>query len=1022
VSRLRPFGPYELAERVGVGSLGEVFRAFSRQSGKVVALKRLSFNASHDREVIETLREEAQISRALDHPAITKVTDIGHVEDIHYIAYEYVHGRDLRALTERAAKDGGELPIDVALHVILRVCEALAHAHERRSPQGKPLGMVHRDVSPPNIMISLDGEVKLLDFGIAWAEGRSARTAEGQVKGTMGYMSPEQAQGDRLDARSDIYSLGVCLWELAAGKRLFHGVSPIDVAKRVVKGDIPPPSTPGRRVSAALERIVLKALAHSPDERYASALQFHSELSDLARTEGLLTDSTRVARYVRSVFPEVAADGAASREECLDMAENKGGSDLDVFEGLAKKSTRPANPNLAPPPPSMPPRKSTLMGGVSALPPPAPPPTKPGSVPPPPGALPPPVAPPKVSGAAPEIPKPPGTLQGMPPAPPPPPPPAGAASLPPVVPPPKPPGSLPAPAGALPAPLPPPPAAGTAVLPPVSAPPQLAAPGVLPPVSAPPIAAGSAPPPPPPAGSLPAPLPPPKPPAGPASLGTALGLGEKKNASGKAAVDMDWDDEEESTHVYDKAQDGAPMPTGPRPAAGAPAGNKVSAAAALLAGSGSVAPAARAPSAHSLPPAPPIPSIPPQQAVPAAPPRLEEATAIRPRPFTPGAAPAPSGGRAGAILGGLALLVVIGLAVFMFLPKKGKFKIDLSTKDGGAVDTAEIFVDGQKKCDTAPCVISDLDPGDRTIKIKAAGFAQLETVKQIEAGKETYLSLKLEGGSVAPSNTSTVSANATGLKVGATDTQKNVKVSIDGTDKGTLPLDLKDLTPGTHKLKLDGGERYEKVEQTVELSAGQTKDLGTIKLKVLKGQVTLELVTNGAGVTLVRRTPDGKKDEKKLPDSLWKSPPVKIDVNPSEGWKLVAVKKGFDEFSRDLTFDDGEAEKTIRIELSETGKAAPVDTTPPPAGTTTTPPGKTAEPPAKTAEPPATGNGTLNINSIPVSKVVLDGRPLGSTPKVGVSVPAGSHTVTFIHPELGKKSVTVQVKPGETKTAAVKFK
>jgi serine/threonine-protein kinase len=420
-----------------------------------------------------------------------------------------------------------------------------------------------------------------------------------------------------------------------------------------------------------------------------------------------------------------------------------------------------------------------------------------------------------------------------------------------------------------------------------------------------------------------------------------------------------------------------------------------------------------------------VPTIPPQ-AVPAAPTRIEEATAIRPRPQLPSqvAPTSGGGGRAGAILGGLALLVVIALAVFMFLPKKGKFKIDISTKDGGSVDQAEIFVDGQKKCDTAPCVISDLDPGDRTIKVKAPGFAQLETVKQIEAGKETYLSLKLEGGSATPSNTSVVSANATGLKVGAADTQKNVKVSIDGTDKGTLPLDLKDLTPGTHKLKLDGGERYEKVEQSVDLAAGQIKDLGTIKLKVLKGQVTLELVTVGASVTLARKTPEGKKDEKKLPDSLWKSPPVKIDVNPSEGWKLVAVKKGFDEFNQDLAFDDGQAEKTIRIELNETGKAPAIDLTkPPPADTTKPPPADTTKPPPdKTAEPPATGNGTLNINSIPVSKVVLDGKPLGSTPKVGVSVPAGSHTVTFIHPELGKKSVTVQVKPGETKTAAVKFK
>jgi serine/threonine-protein kinase len=203
------------------------------------------------------------------------------------------------------------------------------------------------------------------------------------------------------------------------------------------------------------------------------------------------------------------------------------------------------------------------------------------------------------------------------------------------------------------------------------------------------------------------------------------------------------------------------------------------------------------------------------------------------------------------------------------------------------------------------------------------------------------------------------------------------------------------------------------------------KELSDIKLKVLKGQVTLDVVTKDLAITLVRR--GDKKTEKKITDAMLKNPPVRLDIDTSESWRLVATKKGFDDFTQDLTFEDGQAEKTVKIELFEIGKPAPP--TPPSSGggnnntiaSNPTPPPDRSPPPDKGAST-ASGTGTLNINSIPVSKVILDGKPLGSTPKVGVSVPAGSHTVTFIHPDLGKQSVTVQVKNGETKTAAVKFK
>lgn len=1037
MARHQAFGPYQLVERIGVGSLGEVYRAIG-PGGRVVALKRLMQSASQDRDIVEMLRGEAALASALDHPAIAKVTDVGEVNGVHFIAYEFVHGRDLRSIQARAtgggesglhrrpspfpqagAGPGGErVPLDVALHVAIRVAEALAHAHTRSDAQGAPLGMVHRDISPTNIMVSFDGEVKLLDFGIARAAGRITRTGAGQVRGTLGYMSPEQVAGATVDARTDLYALGICLWELCVGRRLFEGGHAMEVAARIARGQVRSPRASGALISAELESILLKALAQSTSFRYPTAVQLQADLTDRARAEGLLTDSIRVARYVRSLFPEVAAEGAASPEESLDMADNKGGSDLDVFEGLAKKASKAATPGLAPPP-AGPGRKSTLLGGLGPLPPPAPPPgaAPPGPPPAPPSkspSLPPPMAPP---AAAAPLPPPPGappksSVAGLPPPPPgtPPalpamPPPPAASALPaPLAPPSKgPPGPPPV---SLPAPLPPPPSRAPGGSVPPSAPPPfppapsaMGAPPLPPPASAKPAL-------PPPPGALPPPIPPPG-----QSIGSQLGVGEKPAKAGKASVDMDWDDEEESTHVYDKQEHG-PRPTSAQP--------KVSAAAALLAGSGgtaaavkSQAPPAAIPSAP--PPPPPVPAI-PAAAIPTPPVRNDEPTAVRPRASVPQASG--GGSKAGVILGGLSLVVVLGLAVFMFLPKKGQIKVTVTARGGEAVDKAEIYIDGQKRCDTTPCIVTELAPGPKEIKVVSPGFPTRQLTETVEGNKEKVVALDLGGGSTPTSGGNVqAAAGGTELKAAAPEGVKDVKVSIDGADKGMLPLSLSDIAPGSHKIKFDAGERYEKLEQSIDIVAGQSKDLGVIKLKVVKGQVTLELATTGSLVTLVRRTPDGKKVEKKLPDALWRSPPVKIDVDPTESWKLVATKRGFDEFTQDLTFEDGQAEKTIKIELFETGKAA----SPQPLGTVAAVV-NTAKP--KDTPPPAatSGSGTLNINSIPVSKVILDGKPLGSTPKVGVSVSAGSHTVTFIHPELGKKSVTVQVKAGETKTAAVKFK
>ena len=701
------------------------------------------------------------------------------------------------------------------------------------------------------------------------------------------------------------------------------------------------------------------------------------------------------------------------------MADDKGSSDLDVFEGLAKKGPRSTMPGLVPPPPSGGVRKGTLLGGIAPVP-----------LPPPPGG--------------------------------------GVAPLPP------PPGSLPMPG--MPSqrsavPLPPPPGAGPSSLSIPLPPPMSGASVPLPP----PV--GSMPLPPPPGGVMAVPLPPP--------------VGAPVDATAAAhpnkSVDMDWDDDEESTHVFDGKLpgDGGPPTAGPRPAAGMPA---MGAAAALMSGSGaSVRPAPLPPPPGAMPmssavplpggvpmpsavplpsavpmmhasasqtlasPSMPLPSMPPMSGPMTA---RSESTAVRHIPDLLGTMPqqqqqqSSGGSKVGIIFSALALVAVVGLAVFMFMPKKGILKIDLQAKGGGGVDKAEIFVDGQKKCDITPCIVADLDPGPRTVKVIVPNAGPVEPVTvTVEAGKEVPVMISIDSGAGAAPTTSPVAANtATGIKILAA--TPNTKVFLDGTEKGSLPADLSDVKPGTHKLRFDAGDRYERIEQSVDVEAGKMKEIGPIKLKVLKGQIILELATEGAEVKLV----SAKKVERKIPEKEWKTQPVKIDLDPTEGWKLVATKKGMDEFSRDLAFDEGNAEKQIRIDLANpkaatadtgsgsttgsasgsitdtgsTGSTPPTSSTGTSSGGTSTGGSTTSTTPTTTATatekaPPATGTGTLNINSIPVSKVILDGKPIGSTPKVGISVPAGSHTVVFIHPEKGKKSTSVTVKAGETKTAAVKF-
>ena len=227
--------------------MAEVFKAKSfgvEGFERIVAVKRILPSIAEDQEFITMFIDEAKMAVQLTHANIAQIFDLGKVGDRYFIAMEYVHGRDLRAIFDRARKNEQPIPIPMACYVTMKVCEGLDYAHNKKDAAGRDLNLVHRDVSPQNILISYDGEVKVIDFGIAKAAGRSAKTQAGILKGKFGYMSPEQVRGLPLDRRSDIFSVGIVLYELLTLERLFRGESDFSTLEKVRNVEIMPSLAP----------------------------------------------------------------------------------------------------------------------------------------------------------------------------------------------------------------------------------------------------------------------------------------------------------------------------------------------------------------------------------------------------------------------------------------------------------------------------------------------------------------------------------------------------------------------------------------------------------------------------------------------------------------------------------------------------------------------------------------------------------------------------------------------------------
>src|SRR5262245_5356491 len=329
-----------------------------------VVLKMITPERANDLTAVNMFLDEARLAASLNHQNVAQVFEVGEDAGIHYLAMEYVHGQDLRAVLAKAGSQGTRIPLELSLTVVAGAAAGLHHAHERRGPDGTPLGIVHRDVSPSNIMIGYDGAVKLLDFGIANATARSVETQSGIIKGKFAYMAPEQCRGRDVDRRSDVFSLGIILYEISTQHRCFRADSDFDTMHRIVTGDVVRPTRLIQGYPQALEAVVMKALAVDANQRYQSAGLLLEALEQFAVSARMSLSTMALGRFMRDMFgetpePWLTSTGRQSsppqqpRESTISSTNGTGGSNqsarpaVSVSHAQAPTMLDPGDPHIA---------------------------------------------------------------------------------------------------------------------------------------------------------------------------------------------------------------------------------------------------------------------------------------------------------------------------------------------------------------------------------------------------------------------------------------------------------------------------------------------------------------------------------------------------------------------------------------------------------------------------------------------------------------------------------------------------
>jgi len=301
------FGTYSVYEQLGVGGMATVHRAESKGSPPI-ALKRLLPQLSAMPEFVQAFLDEARLARHLHHVNVAATYDFGKVDDTYFIAMELVRGPTLSQILQRCSTTGRSIPLPIALYIVVQLCDALDYAHNLCDARGKSFGIIHRDVTPSNIIVSTSGVTKLIDFGIAKATGSSVRTKTGFIKGKFAYVAPEYIAG-KIDARVDLFAAGIIAHELLTGRRLFQVDNDFETLRRVQKLTIEPPSKWNKKVPPALDDIVMTTLQRDPEERWQRASAMRNAFAHVAQT---LPTSAQVAKWLEDVTgPPRTSDASA---------------------------------------------------------------------------------------------------------------------------------------------------------------------------------------------------------------------------------------------------------------------------------------------------------------------------------------------------------------------------------------------------------------------------------------------------------------------------------------------------------------------------------------------------------------------------------------------------------------------------------------------------------------------------------------------------------------------------------------
>lgn len=366
--------------------------------------------------------------------------------------------------------------------------------------------------------------------------------------------------------------------------------------------------------------------------------------------------------------------------------------------------------------------------------------------------------------------------------------------------------------------------------------------------------------------------------------------------------------------------------------------------------------------------------------------------------------PAPAtGGGLGKWIGAGVLVLLAGGAFLAFSGGKGTLVVSVGGPGGKAIGNVSILVDDEPKCSQSPCVIDGLTAKTHSVRATAPGFAEMAPMLvKVEKGEETPVNLELVPGSAG-----------TGLVVAAG--PAGMKLTVDGKEVGPLPQELTDLSPGSHEIEISGNPYFAPYRKTITVSANEMAKLDP-SFRLEKGQVRVELGSNADGAEILLYGGN------KRPVKLHKVDlPRNIEIPADGDYKIVARKSGFVEFEKRIELSADSPEQTVVVALEESSS----DTSAPSRSSSSASTSAAAPSRASTSAPSSsassTGQGTLNINSIPISNVILDGKPLGSTPKMGIKVKPGPHTVVFVHPQHGRKSQSVNVAAGQTAVAVVRF-